>query len=151
MLLGWLFERKNHAPIGTFEVHAPAPTTRGPIHTTIHGVIGLALVGGGGWLAFQGTRPLLLLAGVAVYLAFAHYVHPRPNRDNLGWAGSLIDHPLRWSDDHNRMLLFLQIVLYPGRYATTGVRNLARLALTARAPAKPTKGVVWERRDDNRP
>jgi hypothetical protein len=147
MLLEWLFERKNRGAVGTVEVQAPETTPRGGVVTTIHGLVGLAIIGGGIWLALQGTRPLLMLAGAAIYLLFAHFIHPRPNRENLGWAGGLIDHPLRWSDDQNRMLLFLQVALFPGRFATAGVRDLFRHVVAARSQPKLTKGVVWERRD----
>jgi hypothetical protein len=147
MLLEWLFERKNPGPVGTIDVQSPETIARGPVATTIHGLIGLAMIGGGVSLALQARNPLLVLGGIAIYLVFAHFVHPKPNRENLGWAGGLIDHPLKWSDDHNRILLFLQIVLFPGRFATTGVRNLARHVLAARSAPKQLHGVVWERRD----
>lgn len=147
MLFEWLFERKKPGAVGTFDVEAPASVQRSPVITAIHGLIGLALIGGGVWLCLQSERPLLVLAGLGVYLLFAHYVNPRPNTSNVGLAGGLIDHPLRWSDDQNRMLLFLKLALYPGRFATTGVRDLARRVLAARAvPALP-KNVIWERRD----
>jgi hypothetical protein len=148
MLFEWLFERKNPGAVGTFEVEAPESIVRSPLVTAIRGFIGLALIGGGVYLAFQARNPLVVLGGLAVYLGFAHYIHPRPNRENVGFAGGLIDHPLRWSDDQNRMLLFLQIVLFPGRFATGGVRDLARHVIAARSAPELPKGVIWERRDD---
>ena len=36
--------------------------------------------------------------------------------NNLGWAGGLFNKPFRISEDVNRFLLFLKIVLLPGRF-----------------------------------
>lgn len=58
---------------------------------------------------------LLILALEAIYIFAGYYVNPQPDSDNYGWAGGLIDNPFRISDDINRLLLFLRIILFPGR------------------------------------
>ena len=80
-------------------------------------------------------------------LFVAYFVNPKPDPSNVGWAGGLIDHPFRWSDDQNRMLLALNVVLLPGRLAVAGVRDVVRLAeqrLEIRRGRQ--KKVVWVRR-----
>jgi hypothetical protein len=63
---------------------------------------------------------------VVVYLIIAYYVHPRPDWDNLGWAGGIFDNPFRYSDDANRGLVFLLVVLSPGRFVSTAIVELFR-------------------------
>jgi hypothetical protein len=47
--------------------------------------------------------------------------------DNLGWLGGLMDDPLHYSDDISRFLLFLLIVLWPGRFLASALVDLVRL------------------------
>ncbi len=70
---------------------------------------------------------LLALAGTAVYLLVAYVVHPRPELTNVGWLGGLFDHPFRYSDDVNRFLLFLVVVMWPGRFVAESLVATARL------------------------
>ena len=41
--------------------------------------------------------------------------------DDLGWFGGLLNDPFRYRDNINRQLLFLQIVLLPGRLLAEGM------------------------------
>ncbi len=54
--------------------------------------------------------------GIVIYCTIAFFVVPHPDYDNIGWLGGLIDHPFRYSDDINRFLIFLAVILYPGRF-----------------------------------
>lgn len=56
----------------------------------------------------------LAAGALMLYLVVGYFLRPRPNLDNVGLAGGLIDHPFRWSDDGNRFLWQLQIALFPG-------------------------------------
>lgn len=58
---------------------------------------------------------------VALYLVFAYLVRPNPNFSNVGLLGGLIDHPFRYSDDINRFLLFLMVILYPGKFIVLSI------------------------------
>jgi hypothetical protein len=58
---------------------------------------GLSLRGLGIWGAYAGVWVVLLL--------IAKYVEFYPDTDDLGWCGGLVDNPLSWSDDKNRLLL----------------------------------------------
>ncbi len=67
-------------------------------------------------------KGLLIYLGIMiVYCLIGFYIVPKPDYSNIGWLGGLIDHPFRYSDDLNRMLIFLVIVLYPGRLISTTV------------------------------
>jgi hypothetical protein len=89
---------------------------------------------GGAFLAWavneaaRSDRPLAWLGLLGFYLFVAFVINPKPDPRNVGWAGGLIDHPLRWSDDQNRMLFGLKVLLLPGRFAVAGVRDLLSFA-----------------------
>ena len=74
------------------------------------------------WQAFQTRSGLdaLIIAGVvwiieAVYLVSAHYLILEPDMDNLGWSGGLMNDPFQFADNQNRIILFVKIILLPGR------------------------------------
>lgn len=54
----------------------------------------------------------------AIYCLAAFFLRPKPNTDNLGWAGGLIDDPFQYNDDINRCLIQLNVFLAPGRFIT---------------------------------
>lgn len=65
--------------------------------------------------------------GVMVYSLIAFFVHPEPDTSNVGFLGGLVDHPFRYSDDVNRILIFLLLVLLPGRFLSEAWVDLIRL------------------------
>ena len=65
--------------------------------------------------------------GVMVYSLIAYFVHPEPDTSNVGFLGGLVDHPFRYSDDVNRILIFLLLVLLPGRFLSEALVDLIRL------------------------
>ena len=71
-------------------------------------------------------------AVVFAYLLIARFVRPEPEMDNLGWLGGLVDDPFHYSDDINRFLLFLLIVLAPGRLIARWLAGGLRLVLRRR-------------------
>ena len=60
-----------------------------------------------GYLAFT--------IGLVIYSVISFIVTPKPDYDDIGIAGGLIDNPFSYSDDINRFLIFLKILLLPGR------------------------------------
>jgi hypothetical protein len=70
------------------------------------------------------------------YVLAGTVLRPRPDIANLGWFGGLIDNPFRMSDDINRFLAVLLILLWPGGLIGTGFLSLTRwlVAASARAP-----------------
>jgi hypothetical protein len=58
---------------------------------------GMSLTGIGIWAGYVAVWLVLLL--------IAKYVEFYPDTDDLGWCGGVVDDPLSWSDDKNRLLL----------------------------------------------
>lgn len=94
------------------------------------------------------------VAGAEAYIVIATVVHPEPDTTNLGWMNGMVDHPVRTSDDTNRMLLSLYLVLWPGRMIGASLLSLAALGSTPRTerrdddPGRPTRGewVPWRKK-----
>ena len=58
---------------------------------------------------------------VCIYLAIALLIQPKPDYSNIGLLGGIFDHPFRYSDDINRFLLFVVILLYPGKFIVKSI------------------------------
>ena len=71
------------------------------------------------WPLWQAAAAVI--GGTLIYVAVAYLTQPEPNMDNVGLCGGLIDHPCRWSDDMNRFLITLAIVLGPGRFVAESI------------------------------
>lgn len=133
-LLEWLGESHNPGPVGGVDVggRRRAPASRpGVLCRVAIAVALLALLlhlAVGVWNA--GVLPVIL--GIAVYLVLGYFVHPRADLSNVGWLGGVIDHPFRYSDDINRFLLFLGIILWPGRFVTEALVDAVRLLARAK-------------------
>lgn len=149
-LLEWFLESRNRGARGSLDAETPEPSTARTSLLLLRGLVGVSLISGGVYLALGAARPSSGLGVLAAYLLVAYFVRPRPDTTNIGWAGGLIDHPFRWSDDFNRGLLFLRVLLWPGRFAVSATRDM--LGLIGSRPRRlepPKRGeqVVWERRD----
>src|SRR5262245_30819608 len=86
--------------------------------TLVKVAVAVALVVGAWRLAVSFEWPLgdPRLQGAAVsYLLLAWLIRPAPDTSNLGWFGGLVDDPFRVTDDWNRLLLWLGLLLLPGR------------------------------------
>lgn len=59
-----------------------------------------------------------------LYLILAFRIQFRIPQNNIGWFGTPIDNPFRISDDYNRVLLLLQVILLPGKLISTSLFNL---------------------------
>jgi hypothetical protein len=124
-LIEWLFESANPGPVGKLEVNQEDPDDRGkrPKKWLIYSatLIGLLLAGIGFYWVFHnrshdGAGPVIVrLCCFAAYVVTSHFFNSTPESTNMGWAGGLIDNPFRISDDFNRLLLLLQVLLLPGK------------------------------------
>jgi len=120
-LFEWIGESVNPGPTGSvdFEPGARPQRTRGAV--LFRFVLALVLVGVAWGIVFSLAGAGLATFAYCLVITFAYatigyLVRPRADRSNLGWAGGLMDDPFRYSDDINRSLLFLAILLAPGRF-----------------------------------
>jgi len=96
-------------------------------------LLSLALIGGTLYATscisptLSRTGWLLVLGGLVVYVLAGHFVRVEPDMEDLGLFGGLVDNPLSLSDDYNRFLVFLQVVLLPGRLIAASLLGLGRL------------------------
>jgi hypothetical protein len=125
-LLEWLGESVNRGPMGSVETGAPerASLSRGLL--LVRGAVGGTLLTLGAVAVFSSQEPGRWLALFVGYLLLSFFLRPAPDYSNVGWVGGLIDHPLRWSDDINRFLIFLLIILWPGQFAVAATRDGVR-------------------------
>jgi hypothetical protein len=54
-----------------------------------------------------------------IYCFVSYKIIPQPDASNVGLFGGLIDHPFKFTDDINRFLIVLSVLLYPGRLIAT--------------------------------
>ena len=66
---------------------------------------------------------------VSLYTVAGYYIRPEPDTDNLGWFGGLMNDPFQYKDNINRQLLFLMVLLLPGRALAEGVIAITRAFL----------------------
>ena len=127
-LFEFFFERRNPGPIGELATGPEPPGSRHDL--VLRCVISAMLLGG--WifvLVNIATTPGGLGAGAfftVVYLVVAYFLHPEPDSSNLGWFGGLMNNPFRFSDNVNRWLMFLSVVLWPGRMVSGTLMDLWR-------------------------
>ena len=121
-LFEWLFEANNPNPVGEVK-EREKPEYTDPINW-------LAILLGqvGFWLCvyfflgfnkgihsdFDYPWALIKMGFLTLYLLIGYFFDIRPDYDNVGILGGIIDHPFRYTDDLNRFLIFLKIIFYPG-------------------------------------
>ncbi|MHC1723541.1 MAG: hypothetical protein AB9836_10095 [Aminipila sp.] len=72
-------------------------------------------------ISFHMKEALLFAAAITVYSVGGYFILPKPDYSNVGWFGGIFDNPFRISDDINRMLVFVMVILMPGRLFSTTV------------------------------
>ena len=55
----------------------------------------------------------------ALYIALGFFFRPQADVDDLGWFGGMMDNPFSFTDDYNRGLLGLRVLLLPGLLLAT--------------------------------
>lgn len=130
-LFEWLFERGNYHEVGdlksTSEVEEAQPS-RFRFWTTL--IIGQTAF----WYIIDWAKQEEFIPNktiwfivFGVYLFLALIMRPEPKYSNMGWLNGLIDNPFRITDDYNRTLFLLLIILYPGRIITESLIYLVQL------------------------
>ena len=133
MAFGDWFQPK---PIGTVNTGARKRDMRSKIDILVPFVISVLLLGLWSyfilwWTLRPGSSLIARILVTAIYLALGYFVHPEADTDNLGWFGGLMNNPFRFSDDINRFLLFLMILLWPGRFVSESIVDMARTIRSA--------------------
>lgn len=133
-LFEWLFESQNSGPTGSIEEHTERSSKQPPILVIIYFLLALAALGIPFYLADFPTNwqqkwglYLSIWMGEIIYLILGFFVNARPNTSNVGWFGGLVDNPFRISDDFNRFLAVLKIILLPGRLIGLAIMNFIGL------------------------
>lgn len=148
----WIGEAINPGPVGDFEGRPPG-VVRHRIVSFVMGLIGWTLLGV--WIFFlwkwTGAKHVQWFAGGLIatffYLLAGYFIMPRPNFDNIGWFG-LFDNPFRYSDDLNRMLLSIRILLMPGRLWAMAMVNPLLLRHIQMRENEAAKRRESQRRED---
>lgn len=134
-LFEWLWERPSPDDYGSVEIHdnSDAGLVR-PVERIIGFIVAMTV-----WLGIliaatviQKTWSnfyffLIALGSSFVYILLGYILSPNPDTDNLGWGGFMFDNPFAISDDINRSLLWLKILLMPGRLLGLGIFGIFRL------------------------
>lgn len=121
-LLEWTGEAISPGDRGGIAIRESGGIERPAWLVVLRLVITLAVLGGVYYGVFARVAPLtlenvaLVTAPIFAYCLIAYLVRPAPDMDNLGIFGLLIDNPLQISDDYNRLLLGLALLLWPGRF-----------------------------------
>ena len=132
-LFEWMWERNQRSRSGHIESYEQKNTHRFSRKRVIFNFVLTLIVLALPFLWFEESifdvpqKYLMVLALEAVYIFAGYHINPQPNSDNYGWAGGLIDNPFRISDDINRFLLFLRIILYPGRMFGVFIKEIAEM------------------------
>ena len=109
----------------------------------LRGVIALALVAGAlGWIASASSSSSDFTMGALALLTYCvggYAVRPQPNYNDVGLLGGLINNPFRISDNINRWLIAVLVVLAPGRFVATSIRDLVRHARGERTMVLPPR------------
>lgn len=64
---------------------------------------------------------LLFIAAMVVYSSIGYFILPKPDYTNVGWLGGILNNPFRISDNVNRLLVFVMVLLIPGRLISTTI------------------------------
>ncbi|WP_254512193.1 hypothetical protein [Anatilimnocola floriformis] len=129
-------EYANRDAVGTIEINDTYVTRRKPAWLVLLKLTGLAaMIAMAVGIAYPSLRQALpavqsaaVIAGaILIYSGLAFFFRPEPNTDNLGYCGGMRDNPWKLSDDFNRGLLDLHMVLGPGRYASETLLDLCVL------------------------
>jgi predicted membrane channel-forming protein YqfA (hemolysin III family) len=130
-LLEYLLERKNPGNVGSIESNSE-PINRVSIPLlVVKSIIALLLLGGLFYIT-AGDRigvGNVIVYGIIMllYCSISYHVIPKPDTSNVGLFGGLVDHPFKFTDDLNRFLIFLSILLYPGRFIATTFLQVIQL------------------------
>ena len=90
------------------------------------------------YILSKGTEPTIKNVSIyvisfVVYGILGRQYKPEPDYNNIGIGGVPIDHPFKISDDINRLLVILKILLWPGHYMSRSVIEFYHLVKKRRS------------------
>lgn len=151
-LFEFIGEGEDPGDIGSVKVRLPEAKGGSVGQVVARAVIALVLLGVAGTAAVRAARgadaSLVPLGALVVYLVVCAFCSPEPDGDNLGMVGGMVDHPARWSDDANRGLLALAVLVAPGRWVLGALIEGVQLARGRRIVVQ--RAVVFPRRGAGR-
>ncbi len=141
-LFEWLGEAFDPGPVGSVDFGSRGRRNRKRMGVLVCFGVSAVLLVLWAWLVLgiMRVRSTAGLSGIGlgsvIYLVIAYWVHPQPDTSNIGWLGGLFDHPFRYSDDINRTMILLVIVLWPGRFVSESLVDFVRLLAHASRSAR---------------
>ncbi|HUE69552.1 MAG TPA: hypothetical protein VMP01_01580 [Pirellulaceae bacterium] len=139
---------------GSIELNTTYVTSRKPLWLVC---LKLVVLAGMASLGFAILVPLLLqwlppwnaalvsLGILLIYIGVSFFCRPKCNSDNMGWFGGMANDPFQYSDNINRFLFQLHMLLGPGRFAAETLLDVCTLAGLAKGPeviAEPEPAVA---------
>jgi hypothetical protein len=85
------------------------------------------------WPAMSGRDWAICVGINLAYVLVAVVVTVNPDHRNMGLFGGLVDNPLSFSDDLNRLMFAVQLLLMPGKLAAWSIASAVRLFLAGGA------------------
>ncbi len=134
----WPSKPKSRDPLGTVEVGGRCHGNRSPIRVLVCFALVVLLLGF--WIFLvRGVWDVWGLAGGAVsvvatviYLLLGYVIHPKPDTSNLGfWP---FPAPFRPLAKFNVLLVYMKVVLWPGRFVFESLVDMVRLVVYALQP-----------------
>jgi hypothetical protein len=132
-LFEWIGERNRPGPTGHIKTGPPNKQKQPRYLVIIKFIISLLMIGFISYFFFGPVKHLsfsyvfFTYLAVLIYSLLGFYIHPKHDPKNMGLAGGLINHPFRYSDDINRSLFFLKVILWPGRFMSISIRDFYSL------------------------
>lgn len=130
-LLEYLFERKNPGSVGEIQKNQPPLEPRSVIGVVLKLIITIFIIYGLCYITilqnFSFGNALVFFLILIVYCIISYRYVIRPDTSNMGLFGGLIDNPFRYTDDLNRKLMILSVLMYPGRFISTTLVQTFRL------------------------
>lgn len=129
------YSSRNYGECGSIEVNTRYVPQRHASVVAFKTLTSLAMMGGFAYWMFtwsflpQHVLPrLAVIVGVEmIYVALSFFIVPRPNYDDMGYFGGLINNPWRYSDNYNRSLRDWNVLLGPGRFISSTMLDCAAM------------------------
>jgi hypothetical protein len=121
-LLDRIVENRDPGEAGKINIVKPLPHVARPHVLVFRACCALVFLAVAGWFIVRSENAVLDAVAFCTYLGVSYLVVPQADTTNLGYLG-YADRPLRLTDWANRYLLAFRLVLWPGRFALSALRD----------------------------